>query len=450
MNAEALRCARRRVGARGQHRGDGAGPGRRPGRARRQGQVPARQGVRRPGGPARCPVAHRPRHRDSRGARSRRHDRRRTDRTTGSTPVPSPAAPIPAMPSHCLASISTPCFTRPRLAPAPKPSWTVRPNRSGATTDSRVSRCRPEPNFVPTSSSEPTAPRAASPPPADLIDPARVLWGFAVRGYVDEHVDLPHIVLWERTPWRAFPGYGWMFPGPDGRANLGLGLGTLATREHAATAAPRAAHVRAHAPRARAPRGRGTGARPRRLAQAGHGGNEPRAGRVLLVGDAAGLVNPLQGEGISQAMRSGRAAAEAALADPARAARALPRVPREHLRAVSLDDRACARGALVAAAPSCLGGRSHAHGACVRTHSLAAGWSIFWNDLLDGAQPTVPRAVAALAANLGRTATAGGHMRKWFTATLGEGSDRAAKSGSPRHERVGATPLAESESSEEF
>src|SRR5680860_1538046 len=36
---------------------------------------------------------------------------------------------------------------------------------------------------------------------ADLVDPRRVLWGFAVRAYVDEGVDLPHIVLWERTPW---------------------------------------------------------------------------------------------------------------------------------------------------------------------------------------------------------------------------------------------------------
>ena len=42
-------------------------------------------------------------------------------------------------------------------------------------------------------------------------------------------------------------------------------------------------------------------------------GTTPAAGRVLLVGDAAGLVNPLQGEGISQAMQSGRWAAEAIL-----------------------------------------------------------------------------------------------------------------------------------------
>ncbi len=34
-------------------------------------------------------------------------------------------------------------------------------------------------------------------------------------------VDLPAITLWEQTPWRAFPGYGWIFPGPDGGANVG-------------------------------------------------------------------------------------------------------------------------------------------------------------------------------------------------------------------------------------
>ena len=49
-------------------------------------------------------------------------------------------------------------------------------------------------------------------------------------------------------------------------------------------------------------------------------GTTPARGRVLLVGDAAGLVNPLQGEGIAQAMGSGRAAAEAVLAGPGSAA----------------------------------------------------------------------------------------------------------------------------------
>ena len=55
--------------------------------------------------------------------------------------------------------------------------------------------------------------------------------------------------------------------------------------------------------------------RPRRVAA---------RGRVLLVGDAAGLADPLTGEGISLAIRSGRLAAESLLAtrlDPRAAAR---------------------------------------------------------------------------------------------------------------------------------
>ena len=57
---------------------------------------------------------------------------------------------------------------------------------------------------------------------------------------------------------------------------------------------------------------------PRRLGgwlKMGIVGTTPARGRVLLVGDAAGLVNPMQGEGISQAMTSGRAAAETILSE---------------------------------------------------------------------------------------------------------------------------------------
>jgi hypothetical protein len=72
---------------------------------------------------------------------------------------------------------------------------------------------------------------------------------------------------------------------------------------------------------------------------------------------------------------------------------------------------------------------------------LAPGWSIFWNDLLDGAQPTVPRAVAAVAAGIGRTATARGRMRDWFTATLAPGSDDEANSASPPRERITNAPI---------
>ena len=46
----------------------------------------------------------------------------------------------------------------------------------------------------------------------------------------------------------------------------------------------------------------------------GGAGSRSAARNVLLVGDAAGLVNPLQGEGIAPAIVSGRLAAEAVLA----------------------------------------------------------------------------------------------------------------------------------------
>ncbi len=66
-------------------------------------------------------------------------------------------------------------------------------------------------------------------------------------------------------------------------------------------------------------------------------------GRVLLAGDAAGLADPLTGEGISLAIRSGRLAAEALLAvrlDPAAAARAYRAALRRHI----LGDLRIARG----------------------------------------------------------------------------------------------------------
>ncbi|MGH9043153.1 MAG: geranylgeranyl reductase family protein, partial [Acidimicrobiia bacterium] len=163
---------------------------------------------------------------------------------------------------------------------------------------------------------------------AGLVDPARVLWGFAVRAYVEDPVALPHIVLWEPERWRGFPGYGWLFPGMDGRANFGLGVGTLADRSAGAGATQRfdafAGHLRRlgilQAPAVPSGPAAGNGQRLGGWLKMGMVGTTPARGNVLLAGDAAGLVNPLQGEGISEAMGSARAAAEAVLAGPAEAA----------------------------------------------------------------------------------------------------------------------------------
>ena len=60
---------------------------------------------------------------------------------------------------------------------------------------------------------------------AGMLDPQAALWGFAIRGYVPAEVPLPLLVLLDASPWRIYPGYGWLFPGADGQANVGIGVG---------------------------------------------------------------------------------------------------------------------------------------------------------------------------------------------------------------------------------
>jgi menaquinone-9 beta-reductase len=122
------------------------------------------------------------------------------------------------------------------------------------------------------------------------------------------------------------PGYAWAFPLPGGRANVGFGIlrGSVATRAMAGLwpdllARP---HVR-HALGAGA-----TPAAPHRAwpipARVGRVPLSAAGGRALFVGDAAAAADPLTGEGIGQALRTGmlaaRAVVDAGALAPARAA----------------------------------------------------------------------------------------------------------------------------------
>jgi 2-polyprenyl-6-methoxyphenol hydroxylase-like FAD-dependent oxidoreductase len=145
----------------------------------------------------------------------------------------------------------------------------------------------------------------------------------------------------------------------------------------------------------------------------GIAGTVPARGRVLLAGDAAGLVNPLQGEGIAQAMASGRAAAEAVLrgsGDPAPAYRAfLARTYRPyHAVTAPVHGALLPRPRLVSVAGRVLTAPGVGR-------AVAGGWSIYWNDLLDGARPGRGRAVAALADGVGRILMRPGRTRRWFS-----------------------------------
>jgi geranylgeranyl reductase family protein len=238
---------------------------------------------------------------------------------------------------------------------------------------------------------------------AGLVEPASVLWGFAVRGYAEHPVDDPHIYFWEATRRRAFPGYGWVFPGSNGTANIGLGVGVLADRGAGSEATRRFPEFLDHVEATVAGRLGG-------WLKLGMRGTTPAAGRVLLVGDAAGLVNPLQGEGISQAMRSGRAAADAVLAGPDRAAAEYQEwLTREF--GPFLAAAAPAHAALLPR-PRTVAALTRVLTAPGVGRAIAGGWSIYWNDLLAGARPGRARMLAAVVDRVARSAVRSGRSRR--------------------------------------
>jgi flavin-dependent dehydrogenase len=110
------------------------------------------------------------------------------------------------------------------------------------------------------------------------------------------------------------PGYAWSFPLGDGRANVGIGIhrgGKVAVgdmKAHWESFLERS-HVRAFL---------GADARPEATMKAwpipARVGRAPLIGpRTLFVGDAAAVADPMTGEGIGQALLTGRLAAEAIL-----------------------------------------------------------------------------------------------------------------------------------------
>jgi menaquinone-9 beta-reductase len=227
---------------------------------------------------------------------------------------------------------------------------------------------------------------------AGMLDSGAALWGFAIRAYVPAEVPLPLLVLLDAERRRIFPGYGWLFPGADGAANVGIGVGLGHQRQQA--------QLRGELDRfcsmLRAAGDLAGDAQPGSVIggwlRMGGTGTPPAAGNVLLVGDAAGLVNPLQGEGIAPAMVSARLAARAVLADPTRAAQLYAEAVTEAFGRY-LPGAAALQGALLR--------RPRAASASVRLltapglRRVAAGtWSLYWNGLVDGARPR-PSAWAA-------------------------------------------------------
>jgi geranylgeranyl reductase family protein len=140
--------------------------------------------------------------------------------------------------------------------------------------------------------------------------------GMAIRGYftsprhddpwIESHLDI------RDKQGNHLPGYGWVFPVGDGTVNVGVGLlSTFAGWKNVNTTHLMDAFC-ATAPSS-------WGISPETATCAPTGGRlptgasvQPRVGPTFVVaGDAAGCVNPFNGEGISVAYETGRLAADA-------------------------------------------------------------------------------------------------------------------------------------------
>jgi flavin-dependent dehydrogenase len=130
--------------------------------------------------------------------------------------------------------------------------------------------------------------------------------------------------LWVLFEEDLLPGYAWVFPVGGGRANVGFGV-LRDTRDgahdHASSGKALAAQWRGLAERPALRRALGDHAEPEGTVRAWPiPADYDRArladGRVLFVGDAGNVVDPMTGEGIAQALESGMLAARSIATAP--------------------------------------------------------------------------------------------------------------------------------------
>ena len=210
-------------------------------------------------------------------------------------------------------------------------------------------------------------------------------------------------LLWDDGPRRGFPGYGWVFPGCDGRANIGLGLGVRAHRASGSRAVAQfdafCDHLRNIGLLTATVDGRRLGG----WLKMGVVGTVAARDRTFLVGDAAGVVNPLQGEGIAPAMTTAAAAAALILQSPGTAAAHY----RHFLDAGPGRFAAFAsplHHAAISGSPARVSVLARALTMPGMGRLVAPVWAVSWNDLVDGAPPGPITALSRVVLAGGRAA----------------------------------------------
>ncbi len=123
--------------------------------------------------------------------------------------------------------------------------------------------------------------------------------------------------LWDGKPGESnlLPGYGWIFPCGDGTANLGLGILNSSAAFQSLNYKDSMRRWLANTDPALGFRDENLVGGPIRSAALPMGFNrKPHYTRgVLMVGDAGGMVNPFNGEGIDYALEAGQMAAQTSI-----------------------------------------------------------------------------------------------------------------------------------------
>jgi menaquinone-9 beta-reductase len=197
-----------------------------------------------------------------------------------------------------------------------------------------------------------------------MWSPLRKLAGVATPGYLGEwHAVRQYFArtgpaarrLWVWFEPDLIPGYAWSFPLPDGGANVGLGVLRQPGEPTGSLKAVWADFLtRPHVRDALGPDAEPAG--PWKAwpipADIAHTRLSAFGGRILFVGDAARAADPMTGEGIAQALETGRMAADAlAAAGPDHPGRAAARYQRQVRWGMAIDDRASRLLSRVLASP---------------------------------------------------------------------------------------------------
>ena len=262
---------------------------------------------------------------------------------------------------------------------------------------------------------------------AGLVDPARVLWGFALRAYVDDPVTVPaHRAVGAERRGAASPATDGCSPGSTAGPTSAWVSACSSDRRAGAARHPALRRLRRAPAAARCPRrAPPTPARSRTASAAGSSwawsARRPPGAGCCSSATPPGWSTPSRARASPRPCGSGRAAAEAVLAGPGRRRRPLPAVPRRHATRPTSRSPPPVHAALLPRprAVAAVGRLLTAPGVGPRA-SPAAGRSS--GTTCSTAPPRArPGRVASAAARLGRAVTSRSRTRTWFAREFQDG-----------------------------